>query len=190
MIAQARRLTQAPYHAQYQVILSDIYGADGGQPSNTTYPCTNGNCANWVTFVGDVVERAAGHRAHVRLRHLERAGYLRLLAGPARNTTQYFQMWDSAYKEIRQRRPERDHRRPVDFAFTPQQNQGEWQGFLSNAKSAGTVPTEITNHEEGDGDDPVADSSAINSDLSAAGISPAPRCRRTSTSRRTGRPPA
>ena len=52
VIAQARRLTQPPYHAQYQVILSDIFGADGGQPSNTSYPCTNGNCSNWVTFVG------------------------------------------------------------------------------------------------------------------------------------------
>ena len=31
VIAQAKRLTQPPYHAQYQVLLSDIFGADGGQ---------------------------------------------------------------------------------------------------------------------------------------------------------------
>ena len=35
IIAQAKRLTQPPYHAQYQVLVSDIYGANGGQPSNT-----------------------------------------------------------------------------------------------------------------------------------------------------------
>src|SRR3954470_8397466 len=35
VITQGRRLTRSPYHAQYQVILSDIYGNDGGQPSNT-----------------------------------------------------------------------------------------------------------------------------------------------------------
>src|SRR6266699_3153939 len=46
IIAQAKRLTQGSYHAQYQVILSDLYGADGGQPSNTMYPCDNGNCSN------------------------------------------------------------------------------------------------------------------------------------------------
>src|SRR5438270_7050869 len=28
IIAQARRLTQPPYHAQYQVLVSDIYGAN------------------------------------------------------------------------------------------------------------------------------------------------------------------
>ena len=48
VIAQAKRLTESPYHAQYQVILSDIYGADGSQPSGTTYPCASGNCSNWV----------------------------------------------------------------------------------------------------------------------------------------------
>ena len=36
------------------------------------------------------------------------------------------------------------------------------------------MPNEITNHEEGDGDDPAADSQAIESDISAAGISAAP----------------
>ncbi len=35
VIAQAKRFTATPYHAQYQVLLSDIYGADGSQPSGT-----------------------------------------------------------------------------------------------------------------------------------------------------------
>src|ERR1022692_4233846 len=55
IIAQAKRLTQPPYHAQYQVLLSDIFGADAGQPSNTVYPCTSGNCSNWVTFLDTVI---------------------------------------------------------------------------------------------------------------------------------------
>jgi hypothetical protein len=55
IIAQAKRLEQAPYHVtDYQVILSDVYGADGSQPSTTTWPCTSGNCANWETFIDDV----------------------------------------------------------------------------------------------------------------------------------------
>ncbi|HEX9337902.1 MAG TPA: hypothetical protein VF892_18540, partial [Pseudonocardiaceae bacterium] len=40
VIAQARRLGPS---VQYQVILSDLYGADGGQPANTMWPCDNGN---------------------------------------------------------------------------------------------------------------------------------------------------
>ena len=51
IIAEARRLTRPPYHVQYQVLLSDLYGANGGQPSNTMYPCNNGDCSNWVTFI-------------------------------------------------------------------------------------------------------------------------------------------
>jgi hypothetical protein len=55
VIAQAKRFTAGSYHAPYQVLLSDIYGADGSQPSNTTWPCTGRNCANYVTFLDDVV---------------------------------------------------------------------------------------------------------------------------------------
>ena len=172
VIAQARRLTQGPYHAQYQVILSDIFGADGGQPSNTTYPCTNGNCSNWVTFVGDVVSELQATGLPFAYDIWNEPDISVFWPGGAQ-TSQYYQMWQSAYKEIRSVAPNATIVGP-DFAYTPQQNQGEWQGFLSNAKSSGTVPNEITNHEEGDGDDPVADSSAIESDISAAGISPAP----------------
>lgn len=172
VIAQARRLTQSPYHAQYQVILSDIFGADGGQPSNTTYPCTNGNCSNWTTFVADVVGELQATGLPFAYDIWNEPDISVFWPGGAQ-TSQYYQMWQSAYREIRSVAPNATIVGP-DFAFTPQQNAGEWQGFLSNAKSSGTVPNEITNHEEGDGDDPVADSSAIESDISAAGISPAP----------------
>ena len=172
VIAQARRITQSPYHAQYQVILSDIFGADGGQPSNTTYPCTNGNCSNWVTFIADVVGALQATGLPFAYDIWNEPDISVFWPGGAQ-TSQYYQMWQSAYREIRSIAPNATIVGP-DFAFTPQQNQGEWQGFLSNAKSSGTVPNEITNHEEGDGDDPVADSSAIESDISAAGVSPAP----------------
>ena len=172
VIAQARRLTRSPYHAQYQVILSDIFGADGGQPSNTMYPCTNGNCSNWVTFVGDVVGELQATGLPFAYDIWNEPDISVFWPGGAQ-TTQYYEMWQSAFKEIRSIAPSATIVGP-DFAFTPQQNQGEWQGFLSNAKSTGTVPNEITNHEEGDGDDPVADSRAIESDIAAAGVSPAP----------------
>ena len=61
-----------------------------------------------------------------------------------------------------------------DFAFTPRRNASEWQTWLAHAKAAGTLPDMITNHDEGDVDDPVAVSQAINSDLAAAGIGAIP----------------
>ena len=62
VIAEAKRFSASPYHAQYQVILADLYGADGSQPSNTMWPCAGGNCANFVTFLDDVAGaiKAAG----------------------------------------------------------------------------------------------------------------------------------
>ena len=46
IIDQAERFTAEPYGAQYQAILSDMYGAYGGQPANTMYPCDNNDCSN------------------------------------------------------------------------------------------------------------------------------------------------
>ena len=168
VIAQARRLTASPYHAQYQVLLSDIFGADAGQPSNTVYPCTNGNCSNWVTFLDDVVGelQATGLKFAYDIWNEPE---LSIFWGPGVNTTQYFQMWDTAYQQIRRIAPNATIVGP-DFAYTPLRNNSEWQTWLAHVKSAGTVPDMISNHDEGDVDDPVAVSQAIDSDLAAVGL--------------------
>jgi hypothetical protein len=169
IIAQARRLTQSPYHAQYQVILSDIFGADGGQPSNTTYPCTNGNCSNWATFVDTVVGELQATGLKFAYDIWNEPDISVFWPGASVNSTQYFEMWDTAYKEIRRVAPGATIVGP-DFAYTPEQSSGEWQTWLAHVKSAGTAPDMITNHDEGDGDDPVAVSQAIDSDVAAAGL--------------------
>jgi hypothetical protein len=168
IIAQAKRLTQPPYHAQYQVLLSDIFGADAGQPSNTVYPCTSGNCSNWVTFLDTVIPelQATGLKFAYEIWNEPE---LSIFWGPGVNTTQYFQMWDTAYQQIRRLAPGATIVGP-SFAFTPQQNSGEWTTWLAHVKSAGTAPDMISNHNEGDGDDPVTVAQAIDSDLTAAGL--------------------
>jgi hypothetical protein len=172
VITQARRLTQSPNHAQYQVIVSDIFGADAGQPSNTVYPCTNGNCSNWVTYIDTVVGelQATGLKFSYDIWN---EPDLSIFWGPGFNTTQYFQMWDTAFREIRRVAPGATIVGP-SLAFTPQRNNGEWQTWLAHVKAAGTVPDMITNHDEGDVDDPVTVAQALNSDLAAAGLARIP----------------
>jgi hypothetical protein len=169
IIAQARRLGSS---VQYQVILSDVYGADGGQPSNTTYPCTNGDCSNWVTFIDQVV--GALQNSGLKFAYdIWNEPDISIFWKAGMNSTQYFQMWDTAYREIRRVAPGALIVGP-DMAFTPQRNQGEWTTWLAHVKSAGTVPDEITNHDEGDVDDPVTVAQAIESDESAAGMARVP----------------
>ncbi|MBS2966868.1 ricin-type beta-trefoil lectin domain protein [Actinocrinis puniceicyclus] len=172
ILAQARRLTQGSYHAQYQVILSDMYGADGGQPSNTTFPCDNGNCSNWVGYIDSAVGalQASGLKFAYDIWN---EPDISAFWTRGMNSTQYFQMWDTAYREIRKVAPSATIVGP-SIAFTPLANPGEWSTWLSHVKSAGTVPDMITNHDEGDVDDPVAVSQALNNALSSAGISARP----------------
>jgi hypothetical protein len=168
VIAQARRFSASPYHAQYQVILADLYGADGSQPSNTTWPCAGGNCANWVTFLDDVVGAIKASGVSVAY-DIWNEPDESIFWAPGMNTTEYFQMWNTAVGALRSLVPGAALLGP-SLAADPEQNPSEWQTWLSTVKAAGTLPTEITNHLEGDGDDPVAVSAAINSDLSGNGI--------------------
>ncbi|EFL22191.1 putative ricin-type beta-trefoil lectin domain protein [Streptomyces himastatinicus ATCC 53653] len=172
IVAQAKRLTRPPYDAQYQVLVSDIYGANGGQPSNTRYPCDNGDCSNWVSFIDSTVGalRASGLTFSYDIWNEPdiSAFWTRGV-----NSAQYFQMWDTAYREIRRIAPGAQIVGP-SFAFTPERNPGQWRTWLAHVKAAGTVPDMIANHNEGDVDDPVTVARALNGALTAAGIGPLP----------------
>jgi Ricin-type beta-trefoil lectin domain len=172
VIAQAKRFTAGSYHAQYQVLLSDIYGADGSQPSGTTWPCTADNCANYVTFLDDVVGAIQASGVTVTYDIWNEPDTSAFWA-PGVDSTQYFEMWDTAYKTIKSLAPDALTVGP-DFAADPAQNSTEWSEFLAHVESAGTAPSEISDHLEGDGDDPVAVAQSIDSDLSANGISARP----------------
>jgi hypothetical protein len=151
------------------VLLTDIYGADGSQPANTTWPCTSGNCANYVTFLDDVVGAIQASGVTVTYDIWNEPDETAFWA-PGANTTQYYEMWDTADKTIKSLAPNALTVGP-DFAADPAQNPTEWSAFLAHVKSAGTAPSEISDHLEGDGDDPVAVSANVKSDLTSAGLS-------------------
>ena len=168
IIEEARRLTQPPYHAQYQVLVTDIYGLNGGQPSNTMYPCDNGNCSNWISFIDATV--GALQATGLKFAYdIDNEPDISVFWTRGVNSTQYFQMWDTAFREIRRIGPGAQIVGP-SFGFTPQRSPGEWQTWLAHVKAAGTVPDMISNHNEGDVDDPVTVAQTLNSDLAAAGI--------------------
>jgi hypothetical protein len=169
IIAQAKRLTRGDYHAQYQVILSDIYGADASQPPNTVYPCDAGNCSNWVTFLDDVVGTLQASGLHFAYDIWNEPDLSIFWGGGGWDSTQYFQMWDTAVRTIHKLAPRAQIIGP-DAAFTPAQQPGGWSEWLDHVKAAGTLPSMISNHDEGDGDDPVTVANQIDSALSAAGI--------------------
>jgi hypothetical protein len=170
--AQARRLNQVGNHPQYQVLLSDLYGLNAGQPSNTVYPCDNGNCSNWATFIDSTVTALQATGLPFAY-DIDNEPDISAFWKAGVNSTQYFQMWDTAYREIRRVAPNVQIVGP-SFAYTPQARPAQWSTFLTHVRSAGTVPDWISNHDEGDVDDPVAVAQALNSQLSAAGIGPKP----------------
>ena len=171
IIAQAKRL-QAPRPAQYQVILSDLFGSTGGAGPNTRWPCGNGDCRNWITFL-DTTVAALQTSGQTFAYDIWNEPDLSIFWGPGVNTDQYFQMWDTAYRELRRLAPKAKIVGP-SFAYTPERRGDQWQTFLAHAKAAHTVPDEITNHDEGDVDDPVTVGASLSQALAANGIKQLP----------------
>jgi Ricin-type beta-trefoil lectin domain len=168
VISTARRLTGA----QYQVILSDIWGADGGQPANAMFPCDNGDCANWVSFLDAVVP--ALQNSGLRFAYdVWNEPDISIFWPRGTNSAQYFQMWDTGVREIRRLAAGALVVGP-SLAFTPQGNAGEWNTWLAHVRTAGTVPDWITNHLEGDVDDPVTVAQAVNNAMASNGVASRP----------------
>jgi len=169
VIAQARRLTAAPHNIrQYQAILSDLYGADAGQPASTIWPCDNGDCSNYVAFLNAVVPVL--QNSGIKFSYdIWNEPDLSIFWARGMNTTQYFQMWDTAFKELRRLAPSAILVGP-STAATPQRASSMWQTWLSHVKSAGTVPDQITTHLLVGGDDPVTVAQITNNNLTANGI--------------------
>ena len=164
---QARRVAPAPYGATYHLLVSDLYGADTTQPSNTQYPCDNGNCSNWTTFidtvVGDVQASGLTNIDFDVWNEPDGTGFWPY----GMNSTQYFEMWDTAVREIRRLDPGAVIVGPSISGY----NHGYLDTFLSQAKTDGTLPNVLNWHF---GDDPVADASDAESIESSLGISPLP----------------
>src|SRR5882757_5778630 len=148
-IAQARRVTASPYRATYHLLVSDLYGADTTQPPNTVYPCDNGTCANWTSFIDQVVNdvQASGVTvAYDIWNEPDGTGFWQRGV----NSAQYYQMWDTAVTEIRRLTSSATIVGPSYSGY----NHTWLDGFLGQTKTDGTVPSVLNWHF---GTDPAAD---------------------------------
>ncbi|WP_189939263.1 beta-xylosidase, partial [Streptomyces sulfonofaciens] len=162
-LAQARRLASAPHHATYDLLVSDVWGADTTQPASTVYPCTGGDCGNWEAFLRRLAQDVAASGVRVRYDVWnEPAG---AFFPPGFNTPQYYRMWDTAVRTLRAADPDAVLVGPSLWDFSP----GNISPFLDHTKAAGTLPTVLNWHFSGT---PVADAATVRSMLADKGIPP------------------
>ena len=165
-IGQARRVTAAPYNASYHLLVSDVWGADTEQPQNTVYPCDNGDCSNWASFVRQLVNdvRASGVRVSYDIwNEPDGTGFWKRGV----NSAQYFQMWDTAVRAIRSVDPGAAIVGPSYSGYN-----GAWlTQFVGHTRDAGTLPTVLNWHF---GNDPAADAADAARIQRDAGVGPLP----------------
>lgn len=165
--SQALRVTQAPYNAKMDMILSDLWGSDGSgiRPANLPEPCDDGpNCAEWVAFITKLIQRLGQDGL------LNNKVRFDIWNEPAANSyfwprsqAQYYQMWNKGVQTIRALYPSA-------IIIGPSQPNYHWpnmQPYLDSAKAAGTMPDIWNWHFSGE---PVADAAEARTQLAAAGF--------------------
>ncbi|WP_236062362.1 GH39 family glycosyl hydrolase [Actinacidiphila acididurans] len=165
-LSQARRVTAAPYRATYHLLVSDVWGADTTQPANTVYPCDNGDCSNWKSFVDQLVSdvRASGVSVTYDIwNEPDGTGFWQRGV----NSEQYYQMWDTAVREIHRLDPSAKITGPSYSGY----NHGWLDGFLGRTTTDGTLPDVLNWHF---GTDPAADAADARALLSAHQIAQLP----------------
>ncbi|HTJ69672.1 MAG TPA: hypothetical protein VL551_19200 [Actinospica sp.] len=164
-LAQAKRMTQSPYHAEYVLMLSDLWGADLTQTSSALYPCNNNDCSNWITFIQDVVAAVKAAGVTVTYEPYNEPNGTNFFAPGI--GTQYWEMWNSAVKEIRSL----DSSAKIDGPAYAGASNSAYASWLTTAKADGTLPNVFSFHLEGGGqDDPVLAAQEVQADMTADGI--------------------
>jgi hypothetical protein len=165
VIDQAAQISTSPNHGTYDILLSDIWGPGSDAPPTMVYPCANGGCGNWTTFVSDIVARIqnAGLGNDVRYDIWNEPDNSAFYP-PGYNTTQYYEMWNAAVSEIRSLQPNAVIVGPSVSNF----NSTYLSEFLSTVKADGTVPNVLNWHFSGN---PIADAQTERNQLATDGIS-------------------
>lgn len=162
-----RRALSPTLNSRYVVLLNDIYGSDDGQPSNAIYPCDNGDCSNWITFIRKVHAdiSAAGLADRVQWEIYNEPAQGPYLPRPT-NGAQYFQIWDTAYRELKRLMPNAAIVGPSYTDFYEDQV----AQFLDHTKAAGTVPQILNWHTLFAGGDPKQEADIARRLLNERGI--------------------
>ena len=158
---QARRVTRYPYHATYVLQLDALYGEDANVP-NEIWPCDNGNPAIYLAFIDQVISDVNAWGLNVSFEvqnEPDNSGFWqRGLDSP-----QYFQMWDTAVREIRRLKPGASIVGPSYSNF----HDVKIFNWLQHVQADGTLPNTLNWHFSGI---PISDGTEVAGMLASLGI--------------------
>ncbi|MBB5803485.1 hypothetical protein F4560_003253 [Saccharothrix ecbatanensis] len=161
---QAKVTTQT-YGAEFNLMFNDLWGADTGQPSDSRYPCDDNNCSNWVTFVEQVVSDVEAAGLKVTYEPWNEPDN-RPFWPRDMNSSQYFAMWDTAFKTIRRLDPDARIEGPATYVL----DEDVIDAFLDHVVDAGTVP-DVLDHHNLRNEDPIVVGQMLDRRLADHGLS-------------------
>ena len=173
VIADARRITSAPYSGRFVVMFNDLWGWDDTENTSTDkQPCDAGNCSNWISMIDTAIAKFQAAGVSVIYEPWNEPDYSHFMVGGSVNSTQYFQLWDSAVNEIHLKAPGAQIDGPAFSILNAAgiDNRAAFGAWLDHAKLNNTLPDIIAWHGLTDDENPVTDAATVNGLLSARSI--------------------
>jgi len=147
------------------LLVHDLWGADGS--CTVSYPGDNGDWSSYTTFLAQVITDAQANGMtgpDVRWELWNEPDLSIFWKG---TQTQWLQMWQHGYQQIRTALPSAVIEGP-SLATGPG---GSWaSAFFDFVKTNNVVPDYVSWHEEGGGNDPVSDTNTAKSAVSSRSI--------------------
>ncbi|KAJ9608904.1 hypothetical protein H2200_006675 [Cladophialophora chaetospira] len=162
--------TARQYGARFQLLIHDMWGADGGESKTAPFPGDNGVLTMGFTYDEFLAQVIFDIKANDMTDGLD----IDIWNEPdisvfwqSGNQEQWIQMWGRGYATLREAFGADVQLVGPSLAYRPATNNTWWTNFLSFVGPNSSVPDQYTWHVEGEPDDPTNDPEQSSADLKA-----------------------
>ncbi|KIW14275.1 hypothetical protein PV08_07057 [Exophiala spinifera] len=165
--------TAQQYGARFQLLLHDMWGADGGEHANASFPGDDGDWSSFDAFLAQVASdlNANGVREGLDIDIWNEPDISVFWYRPMQ---QWIDLWGRAYHTLRQSLGTDVPLVGPSLAYQPQTNNTWWTNFLSFVAQNSSIPDQWTWHVEGQAwnsvDDPEQSSANLKDMLATYGL--------------------
>ncbi|SMR45193.1 unnamed protein product [Zymoseptoria tritici ST99CH_3D1] len=160
---------------QFVLLVHDLWGADGGQGSNTPFPCDDGDCAQYGVYLDKLIADLKDNDLLGGL-HIDIWNEPDISGFWARSQDQYLQAYDYAYSKYRAAFGTAVALVAPSTSSQPDANNDWWKNFTSHISANGNIPDWWSAHQLNGassancGNDPVNTQAGLNDVLSQHGL--------------------
>ncbi|EAU37846.1 predicted protein [Aspergillus terreus NIH2624] len=153
--------TTRKYGGRFQLLIHDLWGADGGQNSSAPYPGDNDDWTSYDEFltalIDDIQSNSATEGLDIDIWNEPELEYF----WGGRSTAQWLNLWGRTYHRLRDAFGPDVLLVGPSLSEAPSTTSSWWSQYLTFIRSNSSIPDQYTWHEEGESSDPQSSNATL-----------------------------